>query len=141
MVRTVNYPEVLTPCWFVCLQMYPFLFVIVMLSDVVCVPVVSVFVKWCVPSGEKGCVGVVCVSWLVAFLFWKFFVSVCVMCAGGPWYERCFSMLSDMVLGAWLWTKLECFIFLQNIDISILNCFSFFQNINTLNTPYKVLWL
>ena len=34
----------------------------VMLGDVVCVPVVSVFVKWCVPSGERGCVGVVWVS-------------------------------------------------------------------------------
>ena len=46
-VRAVNYPKVLALYWFVYLQKYPFLFWIVMLSDVVCDSVVPLFVKWC----------------------------------------------------------------------------------------------
>ena len=105
--------------WLVHLQMYPFMFLCVVMFCEVCVvmfcpcqTVVMSFRKWCMPD----CVILEDVIFLVCVM------CVCVMCAAWPWYERCLSMLSDMVIGAWLWMN--------------LNCFPFFQNIITLNTPY-----
>ena len=108
MVRTVSIPEVLTCYWCVYMQMHPFLsFLVLMLCNM--------YVKFCC----------LCVSWLVALLFWKFVVSVCEceMCTVWLWYEMCLGMLSDMVIGTW--TKLNSFTFSQNIDILFFPYYGF----------------
>ena len=109
------------PNWFVHLQMYPFMFLCVVLCCEVCVVMfcpgltVVCFWKWCMYN---------CVI-LEAVIFWVCVVCVCVMWVAWSWYEICLGMLSDMIIGAWLWKNLIYFPFCQNIDILITPQYGF----------------